>query len=92
MHRRRGGPESHLREQHDNVEELRALTMACYDRLQAAFWPLVIQDKDKKAADVVLWMKASAVHSPARRGHVGGQGAPRYRRTIGSASAAWNSR
>ncbi|MGW9410283.1 hypothetical protein [Streptomyces diastaticus] len=45
---------ANLREQRDNVDELRALTVARYDRLQAAFWPLAIQEKDKKAADVVL--------------------------------------
>ncbi|MGJ5693023.1 hypothetical protein ACM6RM_07600, partial [Streptomyces pratensis] len=43
---------ANLREQRDNVDELRALTVARYDRLQAAFWPLAIQEKDKKAADV----------------------------------------
>ncbi|MCF3960278.1 hypothetical protein [Streptomyces fuscigenes] len=45
---------ANLREQHENVEELRALTVARYDRLQAAFWPDAIQKKDKKAADVIL--------------------------------------
>ncbi|MFJ8852352.1 hypothetical protein [Streptomyces sp. NPDC102437] len=45
---------ANLREQTENVEELRALNVARYDRLQAAFWSLAIQDKDKKAADVVL--------------------------------------
>ncbi|MFB7496075.1 hypothetical protein ACFC09_15510 [Streptomyces sp. NPDC056161] len=38
------------------------------------------------------WMKASAVHSPARRGQAGGQGAPRaasrYGRTIGGGGAS----
>ncbi|MBP5930471.1 hypothetical protein [Streptomyces scabiei] len=45
---------ANLREQTENVEELRVLTVARYDRLQAAFWPLAIQEKDKKAADIVL--------------------------------------
>lgn len=45
---------ANLREQDQNVEELRALGLAKVNRLQAAFWPLAIQDKDPKAAKVVL--------------------------------------
>lgn len=41
------------------------------------------------------WLKAAAVHSPARRGHADGQGAPRaasrYGRTIGGAGPARSS-
>ncbi|WP_148315143.1 hypothetical protein [Streptomyces sp. CCM_MD2014] len=45
---------ANLREQDQNVDELRALGLAKVNRLQAAFWPAAIQDKDPKAAKVVL--------------------------------------
>lgn len=45
---------ANLREQNQNVEELRALGLAKVQRLQAAFWPAAIQDKDPKAAKIVL--------------------------------------
>ncbi|MGV2914569.1 hypothetical protein [Streptomyces alfalfae] len=45
---------ANLREQDQNVDELRALGLAKVNRLQAAFWPLAIQQKDPKAAKVVL--------------------------------------
>lgn len=37
----------------ENVEELRGLTIARYDRLQAAYWPKALSG-DVKAAEVVL--------------------------------------
>lgn len=45
---------ANLREQDQNVDELRALGLAKVNRLQAAFWPDAIQKKDPKAAKVVL--------------------------------------
>ncbi|MEU5834490.1 hypothetical protein ABZ820_12570 [Streptomyces diacarni] len=44
---------ANLHEQAHNAEELRALTVMRYDRLQAAYWPDALKG-DKKAADVVL--------------------------------------
>lgn len=45
---------ANLREQDMAVDELRALGLAKVQRLQAAFWPQAIQDKDPKAAKIVL--------------------------------------
>ncbi|MFB7496074.1 hypothetical protein ACFC09_15505 [Streptomyces sp. NPDC056161] len=45
---------ANLREQDQSVDELRAIGLAKVNRLQAAFWPAAIQDKDPKAARVVL--------------------------------------
>jgi len=44
---------ANLKEQAHNAEELRALTVMRYDRLQAAYWADALKG-DKKAADVVL--------------------------------------
>lgn len=46
--------EQYRREEAAAVEELRQVTIARYDRLQAAFWQRAVNDKDPKAADVVL--------------------------------------
>ncbi|CAL9612133.1 hypothetical protein SUDANB1_05648 [Streptomyces sp. enrichment culture] len=62
--------ESIAREQAD-VDELRRLEVLRLDRLQAAFWPAAIKDKDRKAADVVLRCiaqrsKLTGVEAPRR--------------------------
>ncbi|WP_433341697.1 hypothetical protein [Streptomyces sp. CA-253872] len=45
---------ANLREQEQSVDELRAVGLAKINRLQAAFWPAAIQDKDVRAAKIVL--------------------------------------
>ncbi|MFM9594100.1 hypothetical protein ACKI16_23885 [Streptomyces scabiei] len=45
---------ANLREQDQNVEELRALGVAKVNRLQAAFWTEAVVKKDIKAAKIVL--------------------------------------
>ena len=70
-----------LREQNEAVEELRAVEIARYDRLQAAFWPKAITEKDPKAADVVLKCiagrnKLTGTELPLRTEHSGPGGAP----------------
>lgn len=45
--------EANLKEQDAGADELRALTVMRYDRLQAAYWSDAVKG-DKKAADVVL--------------------------------------
>lgn len=45
---------ANLREQDQNVDELRALGVAKVNRLQAAFWTEAVVKKDIKAAKVVL--------------------------------------
>lgn len=70
-----------LREQSEAVEELRAVEIARYDRLQAAFWPNAIGKKDPKAAEVVLKCiagrnKLTGVELPLRTEHSGPGGAP----------------
>jgi hypothetical protein len=71
----------HLREQNEAVEDLRALQIAQYDRLQAAFWPKAITEKDPKAAEVVLKciagrVKLTGTEAPLRTEHSGPGGAP----------------
>lgn len=44
---------TNLAELHSNAEELRALTVMRYDRLQAAYWGDAVKG-DRKAAEVVL--------------------------------------
>lgn len=70
-----------LAEQNEVVEELRAVELARYDRLQAAFWPKAIGDKDPKAAEVVLKCiagrnKLNGTEMPIRTEHTGPGGAP----------------
>lgn len=70
-----------LREQSEAVEELRAVEIARYDRLQAAFWPKAIGEKDPKAAEVVLKCiagrnKLTGTEAPLRTEHTGPGGAP----------------
>lgn len=45
---------TNLQEQQTNVDELRALGLAKVQRLQAAFWSAALQEKDPKAAKIVL--------------------------------------
>jgi hypothetical protein len=57
------------------AEELRQLTVARYDRLQAAFWPKALKG-DPKAAEVVLKClagraKIEGVDAPAKVEHSG---------------------
>lgn len=71
----------HLREQNELVEELRAVEIARYDRLQAAFWPKAITEKDPKAAEVVLKCiagrtKLTGTEMPARTELTGPGGGP----------------
>lgn len=71
----------HLREQGELVEELRAVEVARYDRLQAAFWPKAITEKDPKAAEVVLKCiagrtKLTGTEMPARTELTGPGGGP----------------
>jgi type III secretion system FlhB-like substrate exporter len=71
----------HLQEQKEVVEELRAVEIARYDRLQAAFWPKAITEKDPKAAEVVLKciagrVKLTGTEAPLRTEHSGPGGAP----------------
>lgn len=70
-----------LREQNEAVEELRAMEIARYDRLQAAFWPKAIGEKDHKAAEVVLKCiagrnKLTGTEVPIRAEHSGPGGGP----------------
>jgi hypothetical protein len=70
-----------LREQNEVVEELRAVEIARYDRLQAAFWPKAIGEKDPKAAEVVLKCiagrnKLTGTEAPIRAEHSGPGGSP----------------
>lgn len=70
-----------LREQSELVEELRAVEIARYDRLQAAFWPKAISEKDPKAAEVVLKCiagrnKLTGTEAPLRTEHSGPGGGP----------------
>lgn len=70
-----------LREQSELVEELRAVEIARYDRLQAAFWPKAIGEKDPKAAEVVLKCiagrnKLTGTEVPIRAEHSGPSGGP----------------
>ncbi|AXE76032.1 hypothetical protein [Streptomyces atratus] len=46
--------ESITREHLDNIDQLRRIEVMRLDRLQAAFWPKALKDRDKKAADIVL--------------------------------------
>lgn len=66
---------ANLEEQNANAEELRQLTVARYDRLQAAFWPKALKG-DPKAAEVVLKClagraKIEGVDAPAKVEHSG---------------------
>jgi hypothetical protein len=45
---------ANIREQDQSVEELRAISLAKVNRLQAAFWTLAVVDKDLKAGKLVL--------------------------------------
>lgn len=70
-----------LREQNELVEELRAVEIARYNRLQAAFWPKAIGEKDPKAAEVVLKCiagrnKLTGTEVPIRAEHSGPGGGP----------------
>lgn len=61
---------ANLAEQQVQVEELRALTVMRYDRLQAAYWREALSG-DRKAADVVLKCltgraKIEGVEAPTR--------------------------
>lgn len=72
---------ANLREQNEVVEELRAVEIARYDRLQAAFWPKAIGEKDPKAAEVVLKCiagrnKLTGTEMPARTELTGLGGGP----------------
>jgi len=71
----------HLREQSDLVEQYRTIQIAQYDRLQAAFWPKAITEKDPKAAEVVLKCiagrsKLTGTEMPARTELTGPGGGP----------------
>lgn len=73
--------EANIREQSDLIEELRAVEIARYDRLQAAFWPKAIGEKDHKAAEVVLKCiagrnKLTGTEVPVRAEHSGPGGGP----------------
>lgn len=46
--------EANRREEAAAAEELRQVTVMRYDRLQAAFWQKAVNDKDPKAAEIVL--------------------------------------
>ncbi|MCX4885875.1 hypothetical protein [Streptomyces sp. NBC_00847] len=70
-----------LREQSEVVEELRAVEIARYDRLQAAFWPKAITQQDPKAAEVVLKCiagrnKLTGTEAPLRTELTGPGGGP----------------
>ncbi|MFE9812424.1 hypothetical protein [Streptomyces sp. NPDC005548] len=69
------------RELSEAVDELRAVELARYDRLQAAFWPKAIGDKDPKAAEVVLKCiagrnKLNGTEAAIRAEHSGPGGGP----------------
>lgn len=71
----------HLREQNDLVDQYRTIQIAQYDRLQAAFWPKAITEKDPKAAEVVLKCiagrsKLTGTEMPARTELTGPGGGP----------------
>lgn len=64
-----------LKEQAENVEALRTLTVMRYDRLQAAYWAEAIKG-DPKAAEIVLKClagraKVEGVDAPAKVEHSG---------------------
>lgn len=70
-----------LAEQNEAVEELRSVEIARYDRLQAAFWPKAIGEKDPKAAEVVLKCiagrnKLTGTELPIKAEHSGPGGRP----------------
>ncbi|MCL8016984.1 hypothetical protein [Streptomyces sp. AS02] len=71
----------HLREQGELVDQYRTIQIAQYDRLQAAFWPKAITEKDPKAAEVVLKCiagrsKLTGTEMPARTELTGPGGGP----------------